>query len=72
MPFLPSISTPPPKQARDFCTIVHYRKLKDGSLVVINRSADHVKAPRSDKYVRSEILLAGNGRNEGAWGRWID
>lgn len=49
-----------PFRARDACTIVHYRKLKDGSLVVINRAAEHVKAPRSEKYVRSQVLLAGN------------
>jgi hypothetical protein len=28
--------------------------------VVVNRAAEHIKAPRSDKYVRSQILLAGN------------
>lgn len=49
-----------PFRARDACTIVHFRKLRDGSLVVINRAAEHVKAPRSDKYVRSQVLLAGN------------
>lgn len=26
-----------PFKARDFCTIVHFRKLKDGTLVVLNR-----------------------------------
>lgn len=39
----------PPIKARDFCTLVHYRRLRDGALVVVNRAAEHVKAPRSDK-----------------------
>ncbi len=44
---------PPQKKARDFCTLVHYRRLRDGALVVVNRAAEHVKAPRSDKCVSS-------------------
>lgn len=26
-----------PFKARDFCTVIHFRKLKDGTLVVLNR-----------------------------------
>jgi hypothetical protein len=29
-----------PFKARDFCTVVHFRKLKDGTVVVLNRSQD--------------------------------
>jgi hypothetical protein len=45
---------------RDFCTVVHYRKLQDGTVVVVNRGAEHPEAPRTDKYVRAEILMGAN------------
>ncbi len=45
---------------RDFCTVVHYRKLKDGTVCVVNRGAEHPDAPRTDKYVRAEILMGAN------------
>lgn len=47
-------------QARDFCTLVHFRTLSDGTLAQVSRPVEHPAAPRSSKYVRSEILLAGN------------
>lgn len=47
-------------KARDFCTVVHYRKLQDGTVVVVNRGAEHPDAPRTDKYVRAEILMGAN------------
>mmetsp|Transcript_38156 Transcript_38156/g.49226 ORF Transcript_38156/g.49226 Transcript_38156/m.49226 type:complete len:359 (+) Transcript_38156:217-1293(+) len=49
-----------PIKARDFCTVVHYRKLSDGTCVVVNRPTNHEQAKRSDEFVRSEILIAGN------------
>lgn len=45
---------------RDFCTVVHYRKLQDGTVVVVNRAVEHPDAPRTDKYVRAEILMGAN------------
>lgn len=45
---------------RDFCTVVHYRKLQDGTVCVVNRGAEHPDAPRTDKYVRAEILMGAN------------
>jgi len=47
-------------KARDFCTVVHYRKLQDGTVVVVNRAVEHPDAPRTDKYVRAEILMGAN------------
>lgn len=46
------------KQARDFCTLVHFRTLSDGTLAQVSRPVEHPAAPRSSRYVRSEILLA--------------
>ncbi|CAN0509705.1 unnamed protein product [Scytosiphon promiscuus] len=45
-------------QARDFCTLVHFRTLSDGTLAQVSRPVEHPAAPRSSRYVRSEILLA--------------
>ncbi|CAM9390375.1 unnamed protein product, partial [Discosporangium mesarthrocarpum] len=33
-----------PFKARDFVTIVHYRTLADGTMVVVNRPIEHDKA----------------------------
>eukprot|EP00752_Nemacystus_decipiens_P004825 g4391.t1 len=49
-----------PFKARDFCTLVHFRTLSDGTLAQVSRPVEHPAAPRSSRYVRSEILLAGN------------
>ncbi|CAN0063956.1 unnamed protein product [Laminaria digitata] len=49
-----------PFKARDFCTLVHFRTLSDGTLAQVSRPVEHPSAPRSSRYVRSEILLAGN------------
>lgn len=49
-----------PFKARDFCTVVHTRKLKDGTLVVLNRAIKHKEAPPSQKYVRGSIILGAN------------
>ncbi|CAM9637328.1 unnamed protein product [Heterosigma akashiwo] len=50
-----------PVKARDFCTVVHCRRLRDGTCVVVNRPAFHRGALRSDpQYIRSELLIAGH------------
>ena len=49
-----------PFKPRDFCTIVHIRKLKDGTVVILNRATNHPKAPQRPEYVRASIILAGN------------
>ncbi|CAN0154647.1 unnamed protein product, partial [Phaeothamnion confervicola] len=49
-----------PFKARDFCSLVHIRRLGDGTLAQVSRPARHRAAPCTDRYVRSEVLLAGN------------
>ena len=49
-----------PFKARDFCTVVHIRKLKDGTFVILNRAIKHPRAPPRPDYVRASIILAGN------------
>mmetsp|Transcript_9735 Transcript_9735/g.13308 ORF Transcript_9735/g.13308 Transcript_9735/m.13308 type:complete len:557 (-) Transcript_9735:40-1710(-) len=49
-----------PFKARDFCTVVHFRKLKDGTVVVLNRATTHEEAPVSNDFVRAAIVLAAN------------
>lgn len=49
-----------PFKPRDFCTIVHIRKLKDGTIVVLNRAVKHENAPVTSEYERAAIVLAAN------------
>jgi hypothetical protein len=55
-------ATPPifPFKPRDFVTAIHARKLKDGTIVVLNRAMQHAAAPVSSTYVRAQIILAAN------------
>lgn len=55
-------ATPPvfPFKPRDFVTVIHIRKLKDGTYVVLNRATTHSMAPPSPQYVRASIVLAAN------------
>ena len=55
-------ATPPvfPFKPRDFCTLVHMRKLKDGTFVVLNKATTHADAPPLSGYVRGQIVLAAN------------
>mmetsp|Transcript_27970 Transcript_27970/g.81873 ORF Transcript_27970/g.81873 Transcript_27970/m.81873 type:complete len:379 (-) Transcript_27970:54-1190(-) len=46
-----------PFKARDFCTLIHFKTV-DYTKVVVNFAVQHPRAPPSDSYVRSEILLA--------------
>mmetsp|Transcript_12213 Transcript_12213/g.17715 ORF Transcript_12213/g.17715 Transcript_12213/m.17715 type:complete len:261 (-) Transcript_12213:328-1110(-) len=46
-------------KARDFVTRVHYRPLQSG-YVVVNRPEVHEDAKPTNKFVRAEVLLAGN------------
>lgn len=54
--------TPPifPFKPRDFVTAIHVRKLKDGTIVVLNRAIQHAAAPATSSYVRGQIILAAN------------
>ncbi len=54
--------TPPifPFKPRDFVTAIHVRKLKDGTIVVLNRAIQHAAAPVTSSYVRGQIILAAN------------
>mmetsp|Transcript_25777 Transcript_25777/g.33788 ORF Transcript_25777/g.33788 Transcript_25777/m.33788 type:complete len:543 (+) Transcript_25777:115-1743(+) len=47
-----------PLKPRDFCTLVHFRTLADGSHIVINRYVEHPDAPVTRKYQRARILLS--------------
>eukprot|EP01031_Cornospumella_fuschlensis_P032160 gene32160-38900_t len=49
-----------PFKPRDFCTVVHTRKLKDGTMVVLNRATKHPAAPTTSKYVRGSVILGAN------------
>lgn len=46
-----------PLKPRDFCTCVHVRQLKDGTIVILNRAVNHPDAPTSSQYVRGAIVL---------------
>jgi hypothetical protein len=56
------VGSPPifPFKPRDFCTVVHVRKLKDGTVVILNRATKHRLAPETNEYQRAAILLAAN------------
>ncbi|CAM9941580.1 unnamed protein product [Phaeothamnion confervicola] len=49
-----------PFKARDFVTVVNYRRLADGTFAVVNRPVDHPKVPRGGRFLRAEILIASN------------
>jgi hypothetical protein len=49
-----------PFKPRDFVTLIHIRKLKDGTCVVLNTAIDHKSKPPSKEYVRGQIILAAN------------
>ena len=55
-------SAPPifPFKPRDFCTVVHFRRLKDGTIVVLNRATTHPDAPVTKQFVRGEVLIGAN------------
>ena len=55
--------TPPvfPFKARDFVTLIHIRKLRDGTLVYLNTATQHRSKPAGNNgYVRGRIVLAAN------------
>eukprot|EP00975_Prorocentrum_lima_P030684 6437218-Prorocentrum_lima.AAC.1 len=41
----------------DFCSLMHTRQLRDGSVLIVTTAVDHPKCAESDKYIRSRILL---------------
>lgn len=49
---------------RDFVTVVHVRRLEDGSIVVINRGYSHPDAPVSKKNEYEEKWKQIGKRNE--------
>ena len=49
-----------PFKARDFVSVVNYRRFKNGTAVILNRPAYHPKYPPSKNFVRATVLLAGN------------
>jgi hypothetical protein len=55
-------ASPPvfPFKPRDFCTVIHVRKLKDGTSVILNRAMNHPLAPQNPEYVRAAIVLGAN------------
>jgi hypothetical protein len=51
--------TMPPfsRKPHEFCTLMHVERRADGSQIMLTRATDHPQVPRSQDYVRSEILL---------------
>lgn len=49
-----------PFKPRDFCSVVNFRRFRNGTSLIINRPAYHPKYPPNKKFVRATILLAGN------------
>jgi hypothetical protein len=50
-------------KARDFCSLVHLRKLKDGTVVVLQRAIEHPRAApgsRPGAFQRGKLVLAAN------------
>ena len=47
-------------KARDFVSIVNYRKFGNGTYIILNRPAYHPEYPPSKKFVRATVLLAGS------------
>lgn len=45
---------------RDFCTAIHTRKLRDGTVVVLSRAVAHKDAPVTPSYQRAAIVVAAN------------
>lgn len=49
-----------PFKTRDFCTLYHTRKLKDGSIVVLSSATKHPEAPETSEYCRASVILGAN------------
>ena len=49
-----------PFKARDFVSVVNFRRFKNGTAVILNRPAYHPSYKPGNKFVRATILLAGN------------
>jgi len=49
-----------PFKARDFCSVVHYRRYTNGTCIILNRPAYYSKLAPTNKYIRATVLLAGN------------
>lgn len=45
-----------PTAARDFVMLCHWRPLRDGGVVVINRSIEHKGAPALPSFVRAGLF----------------
>lgn len=48
-----------PTSPRDFCNIVTFRVLKEGSIVVAAKSIEHSLCPPSSKYIRAKVIIGG-------------
>ena len=49
-----------PFKTRDFCTLTHWRKLKDGTIAIISSATTHNNAPITNKYCRASIVIGAN------------
>ena len=49
-----------PFKTRDFCTLVHVRKLKDGTVALVSTATSHTNAPVARKYCRASIVIGAN------------
>lgn len=49
-----------PFKARDFASVVNFKRFNNGTFMIINRPAYHPDYPPTSKYVRATTLLVGN------------
>ncbi len=49
-----------PLKTRDFCTLFHVRKLKDGTIALVSSATTHTDAPSTNKYCRASIVIGAN------------
>ena len=49
-----------PFKARDYVSVVNFKKFNNGTFMITNRPAYHPDFPPSSKYVRATLLLVGN------------
>ena len=49
-----------PLKTRDFCTLFHIRRLKDGTVALVSSATTHTDAPLGDRYCRASIIIGAN------------
>ena len=49
-----------PLKTRDFCTLFHVCKLKDGTVALVSSATTHTDAPLTNKHCRASIIIGAN------------